>query len=389
MKGFVRVALLAALATAAALPVTAAEPFDINAILPLTGPNAFVGNEQRQSLEILQADVNRGGGVHGRAIRFIISDSQSNPQIAVQLTGQVLTTHPQLVIGDSALSTCAAMAPMLSDAGVLQFCLSPGFAPKVGSMQYSIGTPPEQQAEAIMTYARLHGWTRVALLNQNDATGDSSVKSMTAALELPENKALHVVAAERFSPGDISIAAQLSRIRAAGAQFIVSYNSGAPFGIVARGLHDAGIDLPVFTSPGNLSYVELKAFGDNLPHQLFFVSGPLPPDGPEIENGPLKATDIGFLDAFRRQGARPDWGNAAAWDTGTVVIAALRAKGLEASPGDLRDYINKLHGYPLIQGLADFRNGEGRGVYDARILLWDKARNTWTIASGPGGRKMR
>ena len=382
---FVRSALLAALAAATALPVTAAEPFDIDAILPLTGPNAFVGNEQRQSLEILQADVNRGGGVHGRAIRFVVVDSQSNPQIAVQLAGQILAKHPQLIIGDSALSTCAAMAPMLENAGVLQFCLSPGFVPKVGSTQYSIGTPPPQQAEAVMTYARMRGWAKVAMLNQNDATGDSAVKSMTAALELPENRALHVVAAERFSPGDISIAAQLSRIRAAGAQFIVTYNSGAPFGIVARGLRDAGIDLPVFTSPGNLSYVELKAFGDNLPRRLFFASGPLPPDGPTIENGPLKASDLGFLDAFRRQGARPDWGNAAAWDTGTVVATALRARGLDASAAALRDYINKLHGYPLIQGVADFRNGEGRGVYDARILAWDQARNTWTIASGPAG----
>ena len=381
--------LLVALMCAAAAPVSALPPFDITAILPLTGPNAFVGNEQRESLAILEADVNRGGGVHGRAIRFVILDSQSNPQTAVQLTGQVLAAHPQLIIGDSALSTCAAMAPMLQNAGVVQFCLSPGFTPTVNGMQYSIGTPPPQQADAVMMYARSHGWTRVAMLNQNDATGDSAVKSMTASIEKPENTALHVVDAERFSPGDISIAAQLSRIRAAGAQFIVSYNSGAPFGIVTRGLHDAGINIPVFTSPGNLSYVELKAFGDNLPRQLFFITGPLPPDGPEIENGPLKATDLGFLDAFRRQGGRPDWGNAAAWDTGTVIIAALRAKGLDASPTDLRDYINRLHGYPLIQGLADFRNGEGRGVYDARILQWDKARSTWIIASGPGGTPLK
>ena len=231
-------------------PVTAADPYDVDAILPLTGPNAFVGNEQKQSLEILQADVNRGGGVHGRAIRFIIVDSQSNPQIAVQLAGGVVAKHPLLVIGDSALSTCAAMAPLLAENNVLQFCLSPGFTPKLNSTQYQIGTPPPQQADAVMTYARMHGWTRVAMLNQNDATGDSAVKSMTGSLERPQNKALHVVAAERFSPGDISIAAQLSRIRAAGAQFIVTYNSGAPFGIVARGLHDAGIDLPVVHEPG-------------------------------------------------------------------------------------------------------------------------------------------
>ncbi len=356
--------LAAALLFASGSPATAADPYDIDAVLPLTGANAFVGNEQRQSFEILQADVNRGGGVHGRAIRFIIVDSQSNPQIAVQLTGAILAKHPALIIGDSALSTCAAMAPLLAG-GPLQFCLSPGFKPAPFGTSYSIGTPPPQQAAAVLRFARDHHWTRLAFLNQNDATGDSATRSFTEELAKPENASIHPVATERFSPGDISIAAQLSRIRAADAQFIVTYNSGAPFGIVARGLRDFGLDLPVFTSPGNLSYVELKAYGDNLPRQLYFVSGPLPPDGIPIENGPLKATGLAFLDAFRRQGLRPDWGNATAWDTGSIVIAALRACGLQAGPNELRAYINALHGLPAIQGLADFRNGEGRGVYDA------------------------
>ena len=379
-----RSALVAALLCASNAPATAVDPFDIDAVLPLTGANAFVGNEQRQSFEILQADVNRGGGVRGRAIRFVIVDSQSNPQVAVQLTNQILAKHPALIVGDSGLATCAAMAPLLAN-GPLQFCMSPGFKPAPGGTAYSIGTSPPLQAEAIMRYARAHSWTRLAMLNQNDATGDSSQKSMLDALAAPQFSSLRVVATERFSPGDISVAAQLARIRAADAQFLISYNSGAPFGIVTRSLRDAGIDLPVFTSPGNLSYVELKAYGDSLPRQLFFVSGPLPPDGPQIENGPLKATDLAYLDAFRRQGLRPDWGNAVGWDTGLVVIAALRARGLQAGPGELRAYINGLHDFPLIQGMADFRSGDGRGVSDARILAWDKTRNTWTIASGPGG----
>jgi branched-chain amino acid transport system substrate-binding protein len=379
-----RAVLLAALLMCVCTPARATDPYDIYAILPLTGANSFVGNEQQQSFQILQALVNRGGGVHGRAIRFIVLDSGSNPQTAVQLTGEVLAKHPALVIGDSALSTCAAMAPLLAN-GPLQFCLSPGFIPAPFSNAYSIGTPPVEQAAAALRYAQARGWTKLAMLLQNDATGDSAYRSFTAELAKPEFHAIQRVATERFSPGDISVAAQLARIRAAGAQFIVSYNSGAPFGIVIHGMRDAGLDLPVFTSQGNLSYVELKQYAENLPRQLYFISGPLPPDGPEIANGPLKATDLAFLDAFRQQGLRPDWGNAAAWDTGAIVIAALRARGLDATPDQLKSYINGLHGLPTVQGLADFTDGAGRGVYDTRILRWDTGRNTWAIVSARGG----
>ena len=378
-----RAALLAALFLCVLTPAVAVDPYDIYAILPLTGANSFVGNEQRESLGILQALVDQGGGVHGRAIRFIVLDSGSNPQTAVQLTGEVLAEHPALVIGDSALSTCAAMAPLLAG-GPLQFCLSPGFIPAPFSNAYSIGTPPIAQASAALRYAKGRGWMKFAMLLQNDATGDSAFRSFTAEVVKPEHRGMQLVTTERFSPGDISVAAQLARIRAAGAQFIVSYNSGAPFGIVVHGMRDAGLDLPVFTSQGNLSYVELKQYGENLPRQLYFISGPLPPDGP-IADGPLKATDIAFLNAFRQQGLRPDWGNAAAWDTGAIVIAALRARGLDASPDQLKSYINGLHGLPTVQGLADFTDGAGRGVYDTRILRWERARDTWTIVSARGG----
>lgn len=365
-------------------PVTAVEPYDIDVVLPLTGPLAFLGSEQRESLEILQSDVNRGGGVRGRAIRFVIVDSQSNPQTAVQLTGQIVARHPAVMIGDSAVATCAAMAPLVAT-GPLEFCLSPGFQPKPGGNTYSIGASPQLQAAAIVRFARARGWTRLALLNQNDATGDSVQAATNAELAKPENQTMRLVATERFSAGDISLAAQLSRIRAADAQYLVSYNSGAPFGIVLRSLHDAGLDLPVFTSQGNLSYTELKALKDDLPSRLFFVAGPLPPDGPELENNALKATDLAYLQAFRAQGVRPDFGHAAAWDSGSVVVASLRARGLQAGPGELRAYINSLHGFPTIQGLADFRSGDGRGVSDTRILAWNAARNTWSIESGPGG----
>ena len=194
---------------------------------------------------------------------------------------------------------------------------------------------------------------------------------MTAELAKPEYHAMHVVATERFSPGDISIAAQLARIRAAGAQFIVTYNSGAPFGIVIRGMRDAGIDLPVFTSPGNLSYVELKAYGENLPRRLFFVSGPLAAgrtgdrERAAEGDGLRRSSTRSAAQARGRIGATPS-----AWDTGAIVIAALRARGLRchARP-TCATYINGVcTACRPIQGLADFRNGDGRGVSDARIL---------------------
>ena len=159
----------------AAAPARAAEPYDIDAILPLTGPNSFVGNEQRQSFEILQAEVNRGGGVHGRAIRFVIV------RFAVEPADRGATDQPDPGQASGAHHRRLGALDVrwrwlrCSANGPLQFCLSPGFIPPPGGTPYSIGTPPAQQARRDRCATRKRsGWTRMAMLNQNDATGDSA-----------------------------------------------------------------------------------------------------------------------------------------------------------------------------------------------------------------------
>src|ERR1700678_2235235 len=213
----------------------AADTYNIETILPLTGANSFVGNEEREAFGVLETLANRGGGIHGRSIHFAILDSQSSPQIAVQLTTQLLPSHPAVLIGDSGNSTCSAMAPILAG-GPVQFCLSNGFRPVRDGNSYVIGASPDQQAAAFAKYARGRGWHRIALLNGNDATGDSAETAMLAELAKPGNRDLTVVDKERFNARDISIGAQLAKIRAAGAEVISTYSVGASFGVVLHGL---------------------------------------------------------------------------------------------------------------------------------------------------------
>ena len=86
------VALGVAILFGGTLPVAggAADPFEINAILPLTGPASFLGKEEAQTLGAIESSVNKTGGVRGRQIKFVVQDDQSNPQIAVQLMNAVM-----------------------------------------------------------------------------------------------------------------------------------------------------------------------------------------------------------------------------------------------------------------------------------------------------------
>src|SRR5665213_497118 len=98
-------------------------PYEIAAILSLTGSGSYVGQENATGLRLVETKVNAAGGIRGRAVKFVVKDDQSSPQIAVQLLNETLRAKPSVVIGSSLVSACNAMAPLVASGPVL-YCLS-------------------------------------------------------------------------------------------------------------------------------------------------------------------------------------------------------------------------------------------------------------------------
>src|SRR5580692_3388343 len=104
-------ALFATIPFASAAP----DPYEINVIIPLTGSAAFLAKEEAASLGVFEKQVNERGGIRGQPIKFVYSDDQSSPQMAVQALNQVIAKHVPVVLGSSLVGTCGAMAPIVKD----------------------------------------------------------------------------------------------------------------------------------------------------------------------------------------------------------------------------------------------------------------------------------
>jgi branched-chain amino acid transport system substrate-binding protein len=367
----------------------AADPYDIYVVAPLTGNNAFSGNAAKEGLSALQTVTNANGGIKGRPVNFVFLDTQSSPQTAVQLTNDIVGKKPPLFLGDLSVAGCNAMAPLVEKKGPVEFCLSPGYRPEKGGYIYTLGLPAIEQIKVVFRFLRENGLNRIALLVGTDATGRLAEPEFATVAALPENRDTQLVTVEHFNPTDVTIAAQVARVRAANAQAVIVWVNGSPFGTAVRSMKDAGMQLPVVAVTGNLSYTELHTFADALPNQLYFTWTAVPASDQAIPNGPLKAAQTAYAQTFKKIGVKPEYGQAAAWDTGAVAIAALRAVGTDASPDQIRGYVNALHDLPGVQAMYDFRSGDMRGVPTdaARMLQWDKAKETWYVVSGPGGAK--
>jgi branched-chain amino acid transport system substrate-binding protein len=379
-------AALVCLGANAVRPAGAADPFVIPAIVSLTGGGAFLGKSEAQSLQLIEALVNKQGGIEGRPIHFAIQDDQSNPQVAVQLTNGVLASKPPVILGSSVVAMCNAMAAIVKASGPVQYCFSPGIHPVAGSFTFSSSISTDDLATASLRY--LHGkhLNRVGIITSTDASGQDAERAFIEASHRSENAGLSLVIQEHFNPTDVTVSAQMSRIQAAHPDAIVAWSTGTPFGTLLRGISDAGIDVPIVGGNGNLTYPQLAQYKAFIPKQLLFAS-PRFFARDQVLAGPIRTAQDLFFKTFATIGVKPDVSQSFSWDPALIVVDALRHTGVDATPETIRGYIEGLHGFAGINGLYDFRDGSQRGLAEnvAVIVRYNGASATFTGVSKAGG----
>lgn len=376
--------LLAATVTVAMALPAGADPdrYSIDVILPLTGPAAFAGRSQVDAADAYATIVNKSGGIHGRPLHFEIHDDQSSPTVAVQIVNDLLTRHPIVVLGPDVTATCAAVAPLFVN-GPVNFCFSPAIVPPRGGYVFAASATLQSLVYAGYARAAKLGYQRLGVLIATDASGEQDLKFTNDSLALPQNKSMQLVALESFSPTDISVAAQVAKIKAAKPDIIFVWAIGSAFGTALREIANAGLDVPLATSPSNANEEQLAQYKSFLPKVLLTTGSPY--QTPELSNKALKAAAKEYLDALRAADVKPNPMQAYAWDPIKITVAALRQLPPNASATQLRDRLESLHDLAGLFGTYDFRSDDQHGLdgSDSRFIMWDGADGRWVDFNSP------
>jgi len=343
-------------------------------IVSLTGSGSALGTAEGEALRLLAQLVDRNGGVRGRQIAFAIGDDQSSPQVALQLASATIAEHPALMIATTLVAGCNAILPLIAN-GPVTYCLSAGMDAPRDSYMFAYGVPTKIRVRLQVKFFRDRGWKRLAAIDTTDATGQDFDRNLDAALALPENRDIILVAHQRFAPTEVSVNAQLSTIKAAAPQALIAWATGTPVGTVFHGMVDLGLDLPTGTSGSNINYNLMKQYAGFLPKELYFIN--VPGAAPDVlPPGPLKTAASAYFNTLRAAGIPPDGTHVVGWDPGTIVVSALKALGFDATPAQYKAYIENLHGFYAGSGEYDFRDGSQRGL-DGRsdiALRYDSAK---------------
>lgn len=363
-------ALLVGLAVAGTAP-TAAQPapYTIHVILSLTGASANYGKDAAASLTGLEKLVNRSGGIRGVPLHFQIGDDESSPAVAEQLFAQLLAGHPAIVLGPSISAPAQAMAALVNGDGPVLYALTPNLVPKPRSFVFAAGVPTIDFKRIEFTYYRLLGLTKLGVIVTTDASGQNNLAGLKEILQLPENKNMNIVDIESFGVNDVSMAAQATRLKAAGVQALFDFAEGTAFGTSLHALNDVGLDVPVNTPGANLSPQLLDQLKPILPKELVsvgmsFVNRNRPASDPQ------KKPIDDFYAALGGQGVvQPNVTHAFAWDSALIVVSVLRSLGTSATAAQIHTAIENLRDFPGAGGIYDFSSGDQHGAGVSSLLM--------------------
>jgi branched-chain amino acid transport system substrate-binding protein len=388
MTDFRKFALLVAATALATTAHAADQTYDIQVIQSLTGGGSFLGLQEQQALQLQEKVVNKAGGIHGKKLHFVFHDDQSSPQLAVQLANDVIALNPPVLLGSTLVAACNAMSALMKN-GPVMYCFSAGVHPPDGSYSFTAGASTHDQAAAMVRFFRSKGWTRLALITSSDATGQDADKGFDELLALPENKDITVVAHPHFNISDVSVSAQIETIKEANPQAVIGWSTGSPIATVFRGMIQAGLDVPVGTTGGNMTYAQMNQFAGFLPKELYLPSSlwSIGQDTRITLDEATAAKQKAFYAAYAEAGAKPDEGSVLGWDPGTIIIDALNKLPENVTAAQLHDYMIHLKGDAGINGIYDYEKSPQRGLSleNTIVTRWLPDQQRWQPVTKPTG----
>ena len=334
-------------------PAAALAPYKIGVVVALSGGFTGLGIPARDAAMAYANDVNAAGGINGRKLELVIYDDASDASTALLVIKKAINDDKVLgIVGPTGSGSAMAAIPVVQEAQIPMIVIASGdsIVNPVNKWVFKfvsgeIKNIPEQYA-----YLKSKGVKKLATMNPNNAVG----KAGTAYIQPSYAKAgFELVTEQTYEPADTDFAAQLTKIKAAGAEGVIVYDATVTSALVARQMKAMGINVP-WTGPyGIIGPANVQAAGEAfnglvVPAPKVYVVNEL------ADSDPQKKVAQQFYAAFKKStGKDADPVGMHGWD-GVMVLADARAK--------VRDAVEGLKNFPAVVSLLTLSPTDHEGM---------------------------
>jgi branched-chain amino acid transport system substrate-binding protein len=207
---------LAAIVMTVALVTSAHAEILIGFAGPISGQDAWTGEEQRQGAEMAVADINAKGGILGQNVRLIIGDDACDPEQAVAIANKLVNDGIVFVVGHFCSHSSIPASKVYEQAGVLM--ISPGSTnPRLtdegGDNVFRVCGRDDQQGVVAGNYLA-DTWVnkKIAILHDNSTYGKGLADETRKQLN---KRGVQEAMYEAYAPGEIDYSPLVSRMQSA------------------------------------------------------------------------------------------------------------------------------------------------------------------------------
>jgi branched-chain amino acid transport system substrate-binding protein len=239
---------------------SAEESIKIGYIDPLSGPFANVGAHGLRELQLVVEDINNRGDVFdGHKFEIVSLDSKAHPQEALIALRQLIDQNVRFVFQGNSSAVAGALSEAVAkhnernpESSILYLnygAVDPALTnEKCNFWHFRFDADADMKMQALTNYmAGQESIKKVYLINQDYAFGHAVANAARAMLK-EKRPDVQIVGEDLHPLGRIKdFAPYISKIRAAGADTVITGNWGADLALLVRAGRDAGLAVDYYT----------------------------------------------------------------------------------------------------------------------------------------------
>jgi len=344
-------------ATPTPTKVAVGSTYKIGFVAAITGSASSLGEPERDAAVMVQKQLDAQGGIVGsdgvrHPVQLLIYDTEGSGDVAVPLVKKLINDEGVVaIIGPTRSPVSMALIPVVQEAKVsnLSLASSSAIVEPVAERKWIFKTAQSNKHTAPwqVKYVKAKGLTKVANVYVNDAYGEDGA---LAIRETARAEGVEIVLEETFESGDTDMTAQLTKIKASGAQAVLVTAIPPAAAIFTKQYREMGLTIPLIQNHG----IGMKSFislaGEANAEGVLFPMGKLVAVSSLPDSDPQKKVLQDFVSDFQASsGKAPSTFAGHAWDAIQITLKALEklpdGLSLEEQRARLRDEIENTKGF--------------------------------------------
>ena len=354
--------------------------YKIGAIFATTGSASVLGIPEKNTVEMLEEQIDAAGGINGRQVDIIIYDTEGLESTArISVDKLINLDQVAAIVGPTRSVISLGVLDLIQEAGIpLVSC-----AATVNDTEQVEGTEwvfKTSQSNALMgtvitDYLQSQNISKVALITVTNSFGDSGKAELEKLLPAAE---IEIVAEEEFDDRATDISHQLTRIKSTDVQAVICWSTAGGGAAVTRNMKlDLKMEMPLIMSHGVASkaYIDLAGEAAN---GVVFPAGKLLVASQLLDSDPQKEILLKYAADYKNKfNEEANTFGGHAWDAINLVVNAMKKGGSDRIK--IRNEIENTRDFVGIGGVFNFSARDHNGLAKQGVVMVKIVDGKWTL----------